>query len=359
MTLTHYARTLHDAQLAILASAHTLSPADLTNAGFSPTTARRYRKLSLILRGPTRFKRQQRETWANITRHGFSLETIDKIETSISHLTDNQKWKIRRKLTATATTYKKLCDALTALVGKFRGSKPKARKTVRTTQRVRTGETSVTITGPSADLNDLVSAINQGSKKPDGKARYEAFMRALKGGTPSSVPTPVIGLWLDEAYEIQHGSDGSKQYLCPDGTVRGGRDLMQSLMKESGLAVLIHEEHGPLELRRTQRSANRSQRIVLEAFQGMCQRPGCAKPGVLSRAHHVQAWNNGGATDIRNLALLCDHHNGTNDDDRGKYLHGHLFYKGWQAMWQFPSGLQQRQTHPLASLSPMNRRLSM
>lgn len=357
MTLRHDIHTLHQAQLQLLSQSHDLTPAELVAAGLTPSTARRYRKLAVVLRGPTRFKKQQRETWNSIVTKGVSLEAIDKIETAIAHLTENQKWKLRRKLTTNYRCYASLCDALSALVGKYRGAKPEVRKTVRTTQRTKKGETSVTITGPVDELNDLVSAINQGAQTPDGEGRYEAFMKTIKEGAPSTTPTPVIGLWLDEAYQILEGENGEKQYLCPDGTIRCGRDLMQSLFLENGLAVLVHEKHGPLELRRTQRSANESQKIVLQAFQCMCQRPGCTKPGVLSRVHHVQAWKNGGTTDIRNLALLCDYHNGTNDDDRGKYLHGHLLYKGWYAVWQYPSGRQQLHTHPLAKLSPMYRLL--
>ena len=66
----------------------------------------------------------------------------------------------------------------------------------------------------------------------------------------------------------------------------------------------------PLNLGLTTRWATPHQRKALAVRDGGCVFPGCGTPVAWCDAHHVIWWENGGPTDIANLALLCRHHHG-------------------------------------------------
>ena len=57
----------------------------------------------------------------------------------------------------------------------------------------------------------------------------------------------------------------------------------------------------------------------------ICQNPHCRIPAVRCETHHIIAYSRGGETKPENLCPLCREHNLTNDDDRHKPRHGHVF----------------------------------
>lgn len=63
-----------------------------------------------------------------------------------------------------------------------------------------------------------------------------------------------------------------------------------------------------LDLGRVVRLFNRAQRRRLMRRDRGCTFPGCTAPAAWSRAHHVLHWADGGRSDIRNAALLCQRH---------------------------------------------------
>ena len=66
------------------------------------------------------------------------------------------------------------------------------------------------------------------------------------------------------------------------------------------------------------RHASLGQRIVLAARDGGCVH--CAAPAEGGEPHHIEWFSRGGATDIDNLALLCERcHHLVHDD--GRQLH--------------------------------------
>jgi hypothetical protein len=73
-------------------------------------------------------------------------------------------------------------------------------------------------------------------------------------------------------------------------------------------AAVVSPEGAPLSLGRGQRLASHAQRLALRARDGGCVVPGCRVPADGCQAHHVIWWENGGATDLENLALVCARH---------------------------------------------------
>ena len=80
------------------------------------------------------------------------------------------------------------------------------------------------------------------------------------------------------------------------------------------LPAVFSAEGDPLWLGRAQRDASTGQRIVLAARDGGCVN--CAAPAEGGEPHHIRWFSRGGATDIDNLALLCERcHHLVHDDN--------------------------------------------
>lgn len=97
-----------------------------------------------------------------------------------------------------------------------------------------------------------------------------------------------------------------------------------------------------LHLGRTHRTVSRAQRRALTARDRHCQFPGCTH-GRWLKAHHIVHWACGGATDLPNLMLLCQHHH--------TLVHeGGITIAGGPGHWQFvhPDGTDLAMTPPLS-----------
>ncbi|WP_242640218.1 MULTISPECIES: HNH endonuclease signature motif containing protein [Nocardiaceae] len=82
------------------------------------------------------------------------------------------------------------------------------------------------------------------------------------------------------------------------------RFLAELLTCDADLAPVIVDHHGvPLALGRTTRLASDDQRIALTIRDTCCVM--CGRPAQWCQAHHVKFWEDGGATDLNNLALVC------------------------------------------------------
>ncbi|WP_443022560.1 DUF222 domain-containing protein [Sinomonas sp.] len=64
----------------------------------------------------------------------------------------------------------------------------------------------------------------------------------------------------------------------------------------------------PLALGRRRYTPSLAIRRFLGARDRVCRFPGCDKPASATEADHTDEWQNGGRTDVRNLALLCREH---------------------------------------------------
>jgi hypothetical protein len=72
--------------------------------------------------------------------------------------------------------------------------------------------------------------------------------------------------------------------------------------------VRVDPQGQGISLGRAQRRASATQRRLLWLRDGGCRFPGCGRPPEWCEAHHLVTWDDGGPTDVDNLALLCSHH---------------------------------------------------
>ena len=74
------------------------------------------------------------------------------------------------------------------------------------------------------------------------------------------------------------------------------------------LPVVLGGDGQILDAGRTRRTATGVLRRALHVRDGGCAFPDCDRPARWTDAHHIQAWTDGGPTDLDNLVLLCRHH---------------------------------------------------
>ncbi|MGI8938040.1 MAG: HNH endonuclease signature motif containing protein, partial [Iamia sp.] len=86
-------------------------------------------------------------------------------------------------------------------------------------------------------------------------------------------------------------------------------DIVRRLACEGTvIPVYVGDGADQLNMGRTIRLANRTQRRNLRLRDGCCQFPGCSVAPEWCIAHHLVWWDDGGTTDMINLVLLCRYH---------------------------------------------------
>jgi hypothetical protein len=122
------------------------------------------------------------------------------------------------------------------------------------------------------------------------------------GGTPATV---VIHM-TQEQYDARTGAAGLVETehgnLLPLGAAFRLAD------QASVCTVITGAKDVPLQLGRASRIATPGQTIALAARDRGCTFPACDRPAAWTQRHHVKAWQDGGLTDVDNLALVCGYH---------------------------------------------------
>jgi hypothetical protein len=77
---------------------------------------------------------------------------------------------------------------------------------------------------------------------------------------------------------------------------------------DTSLAVFANHSADVLYFGRAKRTAQTGQRLALFAKDRGCTKPGCRNPATWVEIHHVEAWIDGGLTDIDVLAPACPAH---------------------------------------------------
>lgn len=329
---------------------------DLVRQGLELAEAREYRRLWQVYYGPTRFSRRQREARELAIEHKHSRRSLLRIEDHIKKLEKpDLEWKVRVDLLSTPKSdIKKRADQLLATYNsKKRPTKQQPELRSSTDKK---GTTRLTLTAESGAIAPLINAIKDRSQSDDPQKLASSFLNMIEEGVPEENVTVVLGLWIDEYKQIEQGLGDDLIVTRSDGATMTGAEVAQSLLAQDGYVVLLDPVKGPLKLYRKQRAANEAQRLVMSFLHPTCVGPGCNKGAKYCQAHHVKAWKNGGETNILNLVPLCKFHNGRNDDDPGRRLHGRIEVVGMRAYWRSPrNGKLIRNQHRCARYGPMMR----
>ena len=144
----------------------------------------------------------------------------------------------------------------------------------------------------------------------------------------SSTSGPVTDLTV-----VLHADDPSVVHTLDGEIMR--RDHLECRLCDAAFRFLSLDDDGaPLKLGYEQRLASRHQRRANAVRDGGCVFPGCDAPPAWTDQHHVVRPDDGGPTDVENLASLCRTH------------HGITHRKGWEMhatddqwfWWRTPGG---------------------
>ncbi|MDN8604599.1 HNH endonuclease signature motif containing protein [Corynebacterium ureicelerivorans] len=136
-----------------------------------------------------------------------------------------------------------------------------------------------------------------------------------------------------------------------DGTTIAGAEYlaMQPGFEE---VALFHPSEGAVNLYRGSRYANDKQRDLARMTLTVCPWPGCRHGSDDCEIHHMQAWSQGGETNMSNLAPVCHYHNQINHDvPAHANTRGSVRRVGGTPMWVSPHGWQAPNSyHPYGAM---------
>ncbi|MGW5365641.1 DUF222 domain-containing protein [Actinopolymorpha pittospori] len=173
-----------------------------------------------------------------------------------------------------------------------------------------------------------VDAPNRGSVRPriTVTVSYDGLVNKVGYATLNSVLTDSGPTRLKVKTQAgaggSGGSIGRDESIGPGGqTLIGyritGPPLSATLVRQLAcdaeiIPAVLGGDGAVLDLGRGTRLFTSSQRHALAERDGyFCHFPHCRRPEKWTEAHHIQHWIDGGATDLNNGVLLCQHHHTT------------------------------------------------
>lgn len=161
----------------------------------------------------------------------------------------------------------------------------------------------------SAFLAEYATKCSPDDNRSPGQRRADALIEALDlaAGSPGCSPAVQVALTATADQLAQHtrldlpGGQSVAGGLAGALTCSAGVDLMVVRLLADGRQV-------PLRMGRAARLASAAQRRALALRDRGCIHHGCTRPPRRCHAHHITEWENGGITDLSNLALLCPFH---------------------------------------------------
>ncbi|WP_235923107.1 HNH endonuclease signature motif containing protein [Corynebacterium lizhenjunii] len=350
---------------------------DLEGLGVAPDTAEFLVRLHQLYCGPGQPSRRQRSAVKGAQRHGHGLIAMQEIEREVTKTKTTQQWRMRQHLCATPA------GQFTTVARKLRREwNPKDDTPVEkvSIRRYANGTATMSITARDVDLTDVYDAIDQ-------DAPAESFLNLVRGegGAGRLNYIPMITLQLDTFAKLlavndcNHtgtdsaganptdntrtsasassanegnantsganpggvGSAGDIIVRANNGARMTGKELAERILLKHGFVAILSRVHGPVDVYRMERFATDKQRLLLAAESPECAWLDCHVPFDKCQVHHITSWADGGETNIKNLTVLCPHHNGANEDHPpgGVPIHrGRMVRVGGQVAWQSPGG---------------------
>ncbi|MEY2973600.1 MAG: hypothetical protein RIR49_20 [Actinomycetota bacterium] len=117
---------------------------------------------------------------------------------------------------------------------------------------------------------------------------------------------------------LRHGLHENSVCEYVDGTAIDVATVRQMACSAAILPVVLSGRSLPLDVGRGRRLATTEQRHALAAVYATCAVDRCGVPFDDCHVHHLDPWEDGGATDLANLVPVCSHH------------HTRLHQEGWE-----------------------------
>jgi hypothetical protein len=150
----------------------------------------------------------------------------------------------------------------------------------------------------------------QHANTPWHQLEVEALLAACSGGAGVAgerVPSLIVLCDLDT---LRNGVHANTVCETEDGTPLPVEVIRRLACQAEIIPVVLNGRGEALAVGRAQRLATPAQRAALRAMHRTCIGATCTVPFDACQIHHVIPWDQGGPTDLENLAPLCnrDHH---------------------------------------------------
>jgi hypothetical protein len=157
----------------------------------------------------------------------------------------------------------------------------------------------------------LWAAIDQHRRQAQAKGssgqtwdqlQVNALIAAVTSGGEAVVELQVL---VDLA-TLQHGLHDNSVCELSNGTPLPVSTVRQMACEAEIIPVVLDGDGRALDVGRSSRVATQAQRSALRAMHATCIGPNCDVPFDDCRIHHIVPWEQGGPTDLANLAPLCE-----------------------------------------------------
>ncbi|MDO5669036.1 MAG: HNH endonuclease signature motif containing protein [Corynebacterium sp.] len=353
-----------------------LASGDLTRAvldkwGFRD--AKLWEKLAAKYYGPTRYRKLQAA--AREAAAPLSMDAVVVIEKHLRNLlkgADVTVEELRVELCSLRGSVAEIDRAAAARVlehnrtVKDAANKAHGRRALRGGKNTDAlGMRTLTLTLPERQIAHIVATLQPtadsyraadprlGWEPAMADAAYAHLTSGVPGSRPADIPHVVISL-PDYAKVLRHEGDETI-FALTDGTTITGKQLVEQEMATHGLVGIYDPVEGGVNLYRDQRHANWKQRMLAAAETILCPFPECTTAASMCQVHHLQAWKQGGETNLLNLSIACPVHNARNDDDPNAPPRNGRLEREPGGVVHYPpdGGPPRRNTHPIRELSAM------
>ncbi len=159
--------------------------------------------------------------------------------------------------------------------------------------------------GGARFLAALDARMDPDPRRSAAQRRADALLRLVAG----DAPTINVDVLIDAesfAGQLPAHLDQARTDLGRVGPV--APSTVRRLACDGLVGRVVRHGSEILDVGRRQRLATPAQRRAVRARDQGCVFPECDAPPAWCDVHHLQAWNDGGRTDLDNLALLCRRH---------------------------------------------------
>ncbi len=175
-------------------------------------------------------------------------------------------------------------------------------------------------------------ALSPRARRAD--ALVEMARRAVAVVDDARLPAPSLIVLIDHERLLERLEGAGIDTRLDDGHPIPAATARRLACEAGILPAVLGGDSRTLDLGRSRRLVSPAQRQALIVRDGGCVFPGCDRPWRWCQAHHLQPWEQGGRTDLGNLALLCvRHHHHVHE---GGWSLEHLAGGAWEA--RSPSG---------------------
>ncbi|MDO5669602.1 MAG: HNH endonuclease signature motif containing protein [Corynebacterium sp.] len=305
-----------------------LARADL---GQSSSVAGMWEKMAHVYFGPTRQRKLQAAAVA--AGRGLPVAALERIEKRLRDLltgADVTREELRVELCGLRGTVDEIDRAAAAVVRehnrtvKVANAKAYGKRALRGGKNTDgLGNRTFTVTGPERMIEAMLSPVREAARKlrrdnPDlhyEQAMFDAFTASQGGdGVQPVAPIPYVVVPLPEWAKVLRHEGDDTVFGLTDGTTMTGKELVEQVTAEYHIAGIYDPVEGPVNSYRSQRTASPKQRMMVATESLVCEAM-CDTPADQCEVHHIDAWEQGGETNVATLTMLCRKHNGLNDDN--------------------------------------------